>query len=392
MHSIKLWISRHLANPEITVLGVLILAVTCAIFLFGSMLAPFFASLIIAYLLDGIVLRMQLLNLPRLPCVLLVFTGFLFGIVYLFLVLIPSILGQLQTFFQRDVERIADEASEFLEGINRWQKTQQEKYPSLFVFSGSETPATSESNSSAGEPVEFVSWGETLSTTLVQELQEWGKAAVDAINFNTIRKLVVGVVYLVLVPVLVFFLLIDKRRIIDWCMQFLPRERTLVEQIWHEVSRQISNYIRGKFWEIIIVWATTYLTFNFLGLNHALLISLFVGFSVMIPYVGAAIMYIPIALAAAYQFGWSSDLFWILVAYTIIQLVDGNLLAPVLLSEVTSIHPVALIVAVLICGGAWGFLGVFFAIPLATVVNAMIKAWPKDLETSTFSTPTAVEE
>ncbi|MDB4798161.1 AI-2E family transporter, partial [Verrucomicrobia bacterium] len=126
---------------------------------------------------------------------------------------------------------------------------------------------------------------------------------------------------------------------------------------------------------------------NLFGLNSPLLLSLFVGLSVMVPYLGAAIMYIPISLVAFYQFGWDPMLFWVLLAYTVIQILDGNVLAPILLSEVTSLHPVAVIVAILIFGGLWGFWGVFFAIPLATLVNAIIKAWPTEFNHPAAETP-----
>jgi putative permease len=64
-----------------------------------------------------------------------------------------------------------------------------------------------------------------------------------------------------------------------------------------------------------------------------------------------------------------------MIAYAIIQILDGNLLAPLLLSEVVNLHPVAIVVAVLLFGGLWGLWGLFFAVPLATLINAVIKAW-----------------
>jgi len=71
-----------------------------------------------------------------------------------------------------------------------------------------------------------------------------------------------------------------------------------------------------------------------------------------------------------------------MLAYAVIQLLDGNVLVPVLFSEVVSLYPVAIIIAVLVFGGIWGFWGVFFAIPLATLVNAVLRAWPREEEPS----------
>jgi len=64
--------------------------------------------------------------------------------------------------------------------------------------------------------------------------------------------------------------------------------------------------------------------------------------------------------------------------YAFIQFLDGNLLVPLLFSEVVNLHPVAIIVAVVFFGSLWGVWGVFFAIPLATLVQAMLKAWPTE--------------
>jgi len=111
-------------------------------------------------------------------------------------------------------------------------------------------------------------------------------------------------------------------------------------------------------------------------LQYALLLAVLTGLSVLIPYIGAAAVTIPVALVALFQWGPTADFYYVLLAYGIIQALDGNLLAPLLFSEVVNLHPVAIIVAILVFGGLWGFWGVFFAIPLATLINAVLRAWP----------------
>jgi putative permease len=102
-----------------------------------------------------------------------------------------------------------------------------------------------------------------------------------------------------------------------------------------------------------------------------------VGLSVIIPYIGAAVVTLPIALIAWFQWGWSSEFGWVLIVYGVLQALDGHLLVPLLFSEVVNLHPVAIIIAILVFGGLWGFWGVFFAIPLATLVQAVMQAWPR---------------
>jgi putative permease len=185
------------------------------------------------------------------------------------------------------------------------------------------------------------------------------------------------VVYIVLMPLLVFFFLKDKELILGWARRHMPKERGLAARVWHGVDAQLGNFIRGKFWEILLVWAASYVTFVFMGLNFAVLLGFLVGISVLVPYVGAAVMTFPVALVAYVQFGWSDDLLWIIIAYTIIQILDGNVLVPILFSEVINLHPIAIIVAVLFFGGVWGFWGVFFAIPLAILFQGVLNAWPR---------------
>ena len=182
-------------------------------------------------------------------------------------------------------------------------------------------------------------------------------------------------VYLIIVPLLVFFFLKDKRKILVWAEGFLPSNRELTNEVWIEVNKKIASYIRGKVIEILVVWIATYVTFMFFGLKYAMLLSFLVGISVIIPYVGAAVVTIPVMFVAYFQWGPSTQFVYVLLAYAAIQILDGNVLVPVLFSEIVNLHPVAIIAAVLIFGGIWGVWGVFFAIPLATLFHAVIRAW-----------------
>ena len=177
-------------------------------------------------------------------------------------------------------------------------------------------------------------------------------------------------------PLMVFFFMKDKTAIVTWVKHFLPDDRRLAGQVWADVDMQIGNYVRGKFIEIVIVWVVTYVTFALMGLQFSMLLGVLVGLSVVIPYVGAVTVTFPVAVIAYFQWGFTSDFAYIMIAYAIIQALDGNVLVPLLFSEVVNLHPIAIITAVLVFGGLWGFWGVFFAIPLATLVQAVLKAWP----------------
>jgi putative permease len=145
------------------------------------------------------------------------------------------------------------------------------------------------------------------------------------------------------------------------------------------MDQQIANYVRGKVVEIVIVGSITYVAFLWLGLSYAALLAMIVGLSVLVPYIGATLVTIPVALIGYVQWGVSTEFYTLMIVYGIIQALDGNVLVPLLFSEAVNLHPVAIIVAVLFFGSLWGLWGVFFAIPLATLIKAVMNAWPKKL-------------
>jgi putative permease len=215
-------------------------------------------------------------------------------------------------------------------------------------------------------------------SALRSELTHLGQRILS-LSLASVRVIIWIVVYIFLMPLLVFFFLKDKNRILGWFSGFLPEDRRLSLEVWYEVDEQIGNYVRGKFWEILVVWIGSYITFRILDLQFAMLLSFFVGLSVLVPYIGATVMAIPVALVAYFQWGWCSDFAWAVIAYILIQVLDGNVLVPFLFSEAVNLHPVAIIVAVLVFGGTLGFWGVFFAIPLATLVQAVLNAWTRHI-------------
>ena len=128
-----------------------------------------------------------------------------------------------------------------------------------------------------------------------------------------------------------------------------------------------------------------YLVFVVLGLNYALLLSVITGLSVMVPYIGAAAVNIPVAAIAYVQWGLGGEFWTVIVAYNILQILDGNVLVPIIFSEAVNLHPVAIIFAILFFGGIWGLAGVFFAIPLATLIQAIINAWPSRVQSKSIT-------
>ena len=202
-------------------------------------------------------------------------------------------------------------------------------------------------------------------------------------SFSSLGGLGALLIYMILVPLMVFFMVKDKETLVSNISALLPSERRLIKQVGTEMNVQIANYIRGKVIEIVIVGTASAVTFAFMDLRYALLLGVLVGFSVLIPYIGAAVVTIPVAIVAVFQWGITPEFWYLMFAYGVIQALEGNLLVPILFSEAVSLHPVYIIIAVLFFGGLWGFWGVFFAIPLATLVKALTHAWANPDELAT---------
>jgi putative permease len=346
MNLVTTWFKRTFSDPQVVILGVVLVVVSAIVIGFGRMLAPVFASIVVAYLLEAVVFRLQKLGLPRLASVLVVFLLFLAILFFLLFGLVPMLTRQLTQLVQQIPSYIAQGQELLLQLPQRYpQMVSEEQVQNLINSVGSELAL-------AGQ--QFLTW-----------------------SLTSVGNVVGLLVLLILVPVLVFFILKDKDQLIDWFKGFLPDNRNLVSSVWADVEAQIANYVRGKAGEIVIVGAVTYITFVSLGLQYAALLATMVGFSVLIPYIGAAVITLPIAFVAYFQWGWGWEFGQVMIAYAIIQALDGNVLVPLLFSEALDLHPVAIIVAILVFGGLWGFWGIFFAIPLATVVQAVLKAWPR---------------
>lgn len=340
------WIQRYFSDEEAVVLAVLLFLAFTAVLTLGGMLAPVLAGMVLAYLMQGLVVTLERLRMPGGVAVGLVFALFM-GVLLVFIVIVvPLLWHQLITLFNELPGMLA-----------KWQSLLlllPERYPHLV----SDEQVLQAIEVARGEIGKFGQWALTFS-------------------LSSLPLLVNIMIYLILVPILVFFFLKDREMIGQWVRGYLPRERALITRVAHEMNRQIANYIRGKVIEIFICGGATYIGFVVLGLNYAALLALLVGVSVVVPYVGAVVVTVPVLLIALFQWGWSDQFIYLMAVYGIIQVLDGNVLVPLLFSEAVNLHPVAIICAVLLFGGLWGFWGVFFAIPLATLFKAVLDAWPR---------------
>ena len=343
---VKQWYNNRFSDPDAVTLVFILLSLFAVILYLGDILAPAIVALVIAYLLEWPVSKLVKIGVRRsisVAGVLIVFGCISFTL----------LVGLTPHIWQQMTNLIA----EFPSILQKGQDYLLNLPPEYQGYVNAEQI-------------------KSIVDSLRQQVVDTGKGLVTA-SLNSLVTLVALLVYLVLVPLLVMFMLLDKDQLLRQMLIVLPRRRRLAIRVWAEMNQQIGNYIQGKAIEIVIVGTVSVIAFLLLDLRYAVLLGVGVGLSVLIPYIGAAVITIPVAVVAMFQFGITPEFWYVMIVYAIIQAVDGNVIVPVLFSQAVNLHPVFIILAVLFFGGIWGFWGVFFAIPLATLVKAVINAWPE---------------
>lgn len=341
LSAVSAWMNKHFEDTELMILLAFLLSVFVVLNVLGSILAPLLVAIALAYVLDGIVILLIACKLPRILAVVIVGFGAMVVVLFSLLAILPvlteqigRLLTKLPDYVVQVRQSIVDVQAEYAVNIN------PERIQDILV-------------------------------AITAKFQEWG-GLILSFSLASIPDLIALGVYVVLVPVLVFFLLKDKARIIHWTNQFLPRRRSLLQRVWAELDNQMGNYIRGRFWESTMVGLVMWIVFFMMDHQYALLLAVLTGISVWIPFVGAAVVTIPVVLLSFFQWGMSDMLMYSLMAYAVIQLIDANIVIPWLFAEVVNLHPIAIIVAVLFFGSIWEITGVFFAIPLAALVQSVL--------------------
>jgi len=360
MKDIAAWFRRQFSDQQVVTLVLVIVSIAAGLYLLGDHLAPVLAAVVIAYLLQGLVWRFERWGVRHTLAAELVFVLFLALMLVAFFGLMPPLIRQLKQLLTQ-VPNMLSQAQQVLMHL-------PERYPQVIT----------------SEQIEH------FVTAVRSALGAAGQSLVSYSVVSVVTLITVAV-YLVIVPFLVFFFLRDRAKILAWFSRFIPRERELTERVWAEVNHQIGNYVRGKIWEILIVGSLSYVAYTLLDLQYALLLGALTGLSVVIPYIGAVMAIIPLTLVAFFQWHFSAQLGYVVGAYLVIHALDGYVFAPLLFSEVVDLHPVAIIIAILFFGGLWGVWGVFFAIPLATVIQAVLRSWPKAAPENIIQPGDAVE-
>ncbi len=339
------WLNRTFGDAEVLILLGLIGVSLLIIEKYGSVFAPVFVSIVFAYLLQAPINQLKKLKVPSFLAMIVVFSLFMTVFAVMLLWLAPLLWEQLSNFYY-----------ELPSIIHKIQALEEHIPTSMQAY------------------IQAPDWQHALQN-FMQTFQSYSQYLIKYALSN-LPSLMMIAVYIVLAPLLIFFFLKDQKKIFAWFTQYLPAHRPMLQNVWKESNRQVGNYVRGKFLEALVVGIVTFLAFLIFKIKYAALLSFLVGISVFIPYIGAAVVTVPVALVAFFQWGVSVETVYLLGVYGIIQTLDGTLLVPILFSEAVNMHPIVIIIATLFFGAIWGLWGMFFAIPLAALIQAILHAWP----------------
>lgn len=249
---IKAWYEKKFSDPHSVTLLFLLLALVALLYFIGSLIVPVLVALIIAYLLDWPVLHLERFGLRRFTAtvvVMLIFTGIMLTLI---LVIGPVLWQQTSNLFQ-ETPHMVEQGKSFLLALPA-------QYPNLIT----------------AEQVQ------TIVLTVETKVIEFGQVVLS-VSLTSLKDAVAWLIYLILVPLLVFFMLKDKLELSHSIAKLIPQQRRLIMQVWNEMNQQIMNYIRGKVFEILIVGSVSFIAFTVLDLRYAALLGVLVGFSVLIP-------------------------------------------------------------------------------------------------------------
>ena len=333
------------SNEETIIFSLVILLFFLVISFFGSIITPFMISIVVAYLLVGMQKKIQSYDVSANIALIITFTVFIITGAALLIWLVPLLYIQLQAFIL-DAPNLINNFLDFISGLPA-------KFPDLV----------------SSEQISI--FFQAVSDEITAIAQNIVKSSISGI-----QSAITFLLYIILFPILVYFFLFDRKNIIDGFIKIIPGKREMLTNIWAEMDIQLSNYVRGKTIEIFIVGIAAAIIFVSLGLKYSALLSVLVGLSVIIPFVGAFLVTIPIVIVGLLQFGLSTEFYLLIGLYLLLQALDGNLLVPIIFSETVKLHPVVIILAVFIFGSMFGFWGVFFSIPIATFIKAVWNAWP----------------
>lgn len=316
------------------------------IYLLHSILTPFLVSVVLAYLGDPIIDRLERLGLSRTQAVAVVFIIVVWLLVAALLILAPLVMGQIEVIIAR-LPRWGD-----------WLQNHLGSRLSTYVNFDPELFNFKEISERLGQ--EWRQTGGVLSR-IGRSISASGMALVGFF------------INLFLIPIISFYLLRDWDRLIEAIRALLPRtiEPTAVLLV-KECDDVLGAFLKGQLMVMCLLGLIYGVGLWLLGLQFAILIALIAGLTSIVPYMGF-IVGIGVALVTAlFQFDSMWSILGVVAVFGIGQMMEGMILTPLLVGDRIGLHPVAVIFAIMAGGELFGFSGILLALPVAAIIMVLL--------------------
>lgn len=317
----------------------------------GDVILPFVVGGALAYFLDPVADRLERLGLSRVASTSLISLVALGAIVLAFLLVVPALV--------REAVALAGAAPDIFRQL---QAALTERFPDL-VDGESQLRQT------------LAGLGETVKSQGLALVNGLVGRAMGVVNF---------LVFLVIAPVVAFYMLLDWDKMIARIDMLLPRDHApVIRDLAAQVDAVLAGFVRGQM-TVCGILAVYYAgALALVGLQYGLVIGVTAGLVSFIPYVGAILGGVLAIGLALYQFWGQPE--WILavvVIFVIGQILEGNVLVPRLVGGSVGLHPVWLLLALSVFGALFGFVGMLVAVPVAAIMGVLARFGARQYATS----------
>lgn len=324
-------------------------ALIFAIWLFQSILTPFVLAAVVAYFLDPVATSMARLGVRRGIAALLLIGALSAFVLLCTLLLYPLLLAQIGLLITRLPTYISGIVSALRDALARIEEALG---PEMFDAQLRDLATAQVST--------MLSYIATTATRLIG-----GGFALFSLF-----------IYVVVTPVVAFYLLRDWPRMITRIESWLPRRNAAVlRQLGRDTDRVVSAWLRGQLICSAILAVYYAVALSLVGLEFGVLIGIMSGILTFIPYVGSTVGLLAAVLLALGQFGTWQDVTLVASVFIAGQIIEGYIIYPRLLSDRVELHAVWVIFSLFAGGVAFGFLGVLLAVPLAGTVGVVARYW-----------------
>lgn len=194
---------------------------------------------------------------------------------------------------------------------------------------------------------------------------------------TSMTKLLTGVgsllnrmISLVLIPILTFYFLKDKDKLINQVFLIIPKnKRSEIKELLTQIDKSLSQFVRGRLILAIYVGVATTVVLLILDINFAIVIGLLTGIADIIPYFGPFLGFVPAVLFAFLDSATKG--IWVAVIFILIQWVENNVLGPKIIGDTTGLHPITVLLSLIIAGNIYGVLGMVFVIPVVSILKIL---------------------